>query len=382
MWLSSITPSANILAPLLLLLSSFLPSHTSAYSFVALPSPNLDLGNLGRVALAGNYDSLSLYSWLGQNENGAGTNGSQALLGRYPDGSFANIAVADASIRAMCPFTYRNGTLIGVVVGGNFTSLHGEAATAIALFNPTSGEITPLPGLSGQVNALYCDNASETVYIGGSFTGAASTNAIAWTTGWTNLPFAGFNGPVTSIAKLANGNIAFGGSFTGIANSTAPPATNAQAINVGAAGITTIGSTANVEYSNPRNIICRTPNDTNTQAWLLADDTPGSWQAAFEFGIYPSKLRLYNSQVPGYATKTWRFTVAPNGGILNFTYTDPATGQLSSCTSQCPLPNNNATYQDYYFVNVIGMSAFSIDISDWYGNGAGLGGIELFQNGT
>jgi hypothetical protein len=37
-------------------------------------------------------------------------------------------------------------------------------------------------------------------------------------------------------------------------------------------------------------------------------------------------------------------------------------------------------YQDFHFVNVIGMNGFQIDISAWYGSGGGLDGIELFEN--
>src|SRR5947207_6770801 len=36
--------------------------------------------------------------------------------------------------------------------------------------------------------------------------------------------------------------------------------------------------------------------------------------------------------------------------------------------------------QDFQFVNVIGMNGFTIFISDWYGNGAGLSALELLQD--
>jgi hypothetical protein len=66
---------------------------------------------------------------------------------------------------------------------------------------------------------------------------------------------------------------------------------------------------------------------------------------------------------------------------MNFTYVDPATGVNSSCTSECPLSSDpNVSFQDFFFVNVIGMNAFRIDISDWFGSGGGLTGIELFEN--
>jgi hypothetical protein len=124
--------------------------------------------------------------------------------------------------------------MAGVVVGGNFTSLGGIESQGAALFNQNTSAITPLTGLSGQVSALLCDESTNTVYVGGSFKGANSTNAIAWvgTAGWTDLPFSGFNGPVTSITKASNGHIVFGGSFTGLGNATGPSLPDQQIINI------------------------------------------------------------------------------------------------------------------------------------------------------
>jgi len=368
----------NALSRVALLLMSIPELH--AISFTPIPSPNLDLSQLGSVALAGNFDSISLYEYVGQNENSLSTNGSQSLLAQYPTGAFDALLAADASINSMCPFLMANGTLIGVVVGGNFTSLGGQNTQGIALYNPTTGAVTPLPGLSGQVNVVYCDNTDQTVYVGGSFSGANSTNAIAWTTGWTNLPFAGFNGPVTSIAKLPSGNIVFGGSFTGIGNDTSSTVAQSHVVNVGTATITTSTSSSISAYSNASSIICNTNSGSAVGTnWLAADDSPAFWEAQFGWGFQPSRLRLYNTEVEGYGTKTWRFTALPLQGILNFTYTDTS-GNLASCTATCPL-EQNTTYQDFYFVNPIRMNAFRIDVSAWYGNGAGFGGIELFQDG-
>lgn len=358
---------------------SILP-NVYALSYNTVPSPNLDLSNLGRVALAGDFDSISLYTYEGQNENSFTTNGSQSLLTRYPNGAFRSLALADAYITTMCPFLLKDGTLEGVVVGGNFTSFGGVETQGIALFNPNTSVVTPLPGLSGSVNSVYCDQDASMVYVGGSFTGGNSTNAIAWTTGWTNLPFAGFNGPVTSITKSANGSIIFGGSFDGLGNTTTPNEKDMQVINLSSGNITSGGSSSTSGFSDPSNIICKTAaQDGSGNTWLLADNTPGYWNASFGFGFNPTKLRLYNTNQDGRGTKTFRFTAAPLSNILNLTYTD-SNGQAAHCTSECPLPENNSTYQDFHFVNVVGMAGFQIDISAWYGAGGGLSGIELFQD--
>jgi len=366
-----------------LLLTAFAQS-SGAVTFSAVPSANLDFSQLGSVAFAGDFDGISLYEYEGQNENGFFTNGSQSIMAQYPDGGFANLITADASIKALCTFIMQDGTMAGVIAAGNFTSLGGMETIAVALINPNTSAVTELTGLSGEVNALYCDQTTNAVYFGGNFKGANSTNAIAWigTAGWTNLPFSGFNGPVNSITKAANGNIIFGGVFTGLGNASAPATPNQQVINISSGNITSGSTTTTAGFNDPTNILCKTNGtDGPGNTWLLADNTPGYWRADFEFGFEPTMLRLWNTHQDGRGTKTWRYTAYPIDGIMNFTYIDPVTGLNSSCTSECPLSSNTSIpYQEFYFVNVIGMDGFQIDISAWYGNGGGLDGIELFEN--
>ncbi|KAK2871886.1 hypothetical protein FQN49_002723 [Arthroderma sp. PD_2] len=83
----------------------------------------------------------------------------------------------------------------------------------------------------------------------------------------------------------------------------------------------------------------------------------------------------------GRGTKTFRFTALPDGGILNMTYIDPASGERISCDAKCPLSNDPAlATRDFRFVNNVGMSSFQLDISEWYGQGGGFTGVELFQD--
>lgn len=368
----------------LVVLLTYLSPFAQAITFNPIPSANLNLDNLGRVGLAGDFSGISLYQFEGQNENGFSKNGSQSVLAPFPNGAFATLASADAGIQAMCSFIMQNGAMAGVVVGGNFTSLGGIESQGAALFNQNTSTITPLTGLSGQVSALLCDEATNTVYVGGSFKAANSTNAIVWvgTAGWTNLPFSGFNGPVTSITKASNGHIVFGGSFTGLGNATGPSLPDQQIINISGGNITSGSSTSATGFSDPRNIVCKTSGtDGAGNTWLLADNTPGFWKASFGFGFQPTKLRLWNTHQDGRGTQTWRYTAFPINGIMNFTYIDPATGQNASCTSECPLSSNSSIkFQDFHFVNVIGMNGFQVDISAWYGKGGGLDGIELFED--
>lgn len=380
-------PSSSLMIPLALSLASIAISPASAISFTPAPAPNLDLSQLGRVVLAGDFEGISLYQFEEQSEHPFNADGSEQLLARMPNGLFASIADTDATIRTMCTLDTDNGTL--VVLGGNFTSIRAPRSdskamqsTAIALFDPATAAITPLPGLSGQVNAVLCDQDRNTVFLGGSFVGANSTNAMALEGGkkWVNLPFAGFNGPVTSITKASSGSIIFGGSFTGLGNASTPSTPDGQIINLSTASISSGFSTASAGFSDPKNVICKTSGaDGAGNTWLLQDNVPGFWSAKFRHGFRPTKLRLYNTHQDGRGTKTWRFTALPINGIMNFTYIDPATQRNASCTSECPLTSDKSVkFQDFHFVNVIGMNEFRIDISAFYGSGGGLNGIELF----
>ncbi|KAL7792979.1 cortical protein marker for cell polarity domain-containing protein [Trichoderma ceciliae] len=358
------------------------PSLSRAFNITAVPSANLDFSQLGSMGIAGDFSGISLYQFQEQMAQPLSTNGSEYLLTQLPNGVLAPIAATDASILAMCALALKDGAE-GVVLGGNFTSMDGIKSTAIAIYNTNTTTFTPLEGLEGEVNALLCDDSKGIVYIGGNLKGGNSTNAIAWKVdgNWTNLPFAGFNAPVSSITKAANGHVIFGGSFTGLGNVTAPNKLDGQAINLSTAKISAENTASTKGFDNPESVICSDGSGGSGKTWLLQDDTPGSWGASFDFGLEPTKLRLWNTHQDGRGTKTFRVIALPINGIMNLTYIDPATGKNSSCTSQCPLSNDpEVQFQDFRFVNRIGINAFQIDISDWYGLGAGLNSVQLFED--
>ncbi|KAL9113360.1 MAG: hypothetical protein Q9227_002401 [Pyrenula ochraceoflavens] len=376
----------------LLLVSTWHIQHAASQNTV--PTPQLDLDQLKRVGLAGDFDAISVYTTQGQSES-ASRDGQQAILKALPDGGFSQLALADAHITAMCPYVDKSGQFLGVVVGGNFTTLGNTSNTqSIALFDPSNYNVIALPGIEGTVSSLLCDQDTNAVYVGGQFKAAGSNNAIAWVGGapksspnaqggqWTNLPFAGFNAPVTSITKAPNGHIVFGGSFSGLGNTTAPEPRDSQIINLSAAQVTATSSSDNSDFNDARSILCPKNGTSGPgRTWLLADNQPGYWQATTHFGYIPTKLRLWNANQDGRGVRTFRFFDVDNAGILNLTTTDPSTGDLISCSSQCHLAQNDSnSFQDFSFVNEVGVSTFRIEISEWYGSAGGLNGIELFED--
>ncbi|KAK2808700.1 hypothetical protein FQN49_008688, partial [Arthroderma sp. PD_2] len=184
------------MGPLSLSRRGMVPSDclTSLFSFLLLPlaqaalfsptpSPNLDLDPLGAIALVGNFDAASLYSYKPANNEGpAGFNGSleQSLIAPLPDGSLFPISSADADILSMCPLVGKDGSVTSVVVGGNFTSLGGVESNGIAVLDYNNIRVSAVPGVSGSVNALYCDSEAGVVYVGGEFRKGDSANAVTW----------------------------------------------------------------------------------------------------------------------------------------------------------------------------------------------------------
>ncbi|KKK20710.1 hypothetical protein P175DRAFT_0445334 [Aspergillus ochraceoroseus IBT 24754] len=363
------------------LLSSL--SLVSSLSFHSVPQPKLDLSPLGQVALTGDFDAAAFYSYTEQFDTPSTDDNSQSIITALPNGILISLESTDADIRAMCAFTQKDGAYEGIFVGGNFTSLGGVKAQGVALYNPESNKVTALPGLTGSVSALLCDQETNSVYVGGAFKYGNTSNAVAWVSGegWKSLSFGGFNGPVTSIVKDSDNHIVFGGSFDGIGNTTTSKK-NVQTINLQNATVTSDALSSKSGFIDPRNVICQTSGaDGEGKTWLLDDYSPGYWRADMGFTFQPSKLRLYNTHLEDRGAKSFFFRRLPDNGIMNMTYTDPDTGEETHCDLYCPLSNStDEKYRDFTFVNYVGMSGFMLEIQDWYGSGAGLNGIELFTN--
>ncbi|KAM3522098.1 hypothetical protein NHJ13051_005853 [Beauveria bassiana] len=367
--------------------TALLPMMANAASIEPAPPANLDFSDLGQIGIAGDFGGISLYQFVGQGGQTRSANGSEALLSELPNGALLPAVQTDAVIRAMCLYNGTSSKSNGLIIGGNFTSLGGSKSKAIGIYDIDGSKVTTLDGLEGEVNAILCDDASDTVYIGGNFRSGNSTNAISWNgqDGFKNLPFVGFNGPVKAITKMDNGHILFGGTFTGLGNynSTAGNWRNTQTINLETAKINAQGSSHKDGFSDPANVACSSGSVAQGSTWLLEDDTPGYWEAQFGFGFEPTKIRIWNTHLENHGTKSFNIQTFPNGltNIMNMTYIDADTGRNATCDRVCPLSNDpKVQFQDFYFVNVVGMSKLRIDILEWWGNAAGLAGVQIFAD--
>lgn len=377
-----VTAGLSTIFPLLSLLSVAQPSVADdGPSFNPVSYPDLDLTALGRVALTGDFNAVSLYAYTEQANNTPPKNGTQSISTPLPNGDLTTLANSDGSILDMCPLTEKDGTK-DIFVAGNFTSLGGVNAQGVAKFDPSTKKVTPIPGLKGSVQTMLCDPDTNSVYVGGDFQFHNGSNAATWVggEGWKSMGFGGFNGPVTSILRGEDGKVIFGGKFDGIGNSTHSKK-NVQTINLQDAKIDSDGVSPRADYTSPKNIICPSSGQEGAgKTWLLYDQSPGFWRAYMGYVFEPTKIRLYNTDIEGRGTKDFLLRALPDNGIMNLTYTDPDSKDKTYCDSSCPLPTkSDEKYREFEFVNVVGTSGFQIEVLDWYGPGGGLDGIEIFQ---
>ncbi|BFZ53604.1 hypothetical protein PYCC9005_000632 [Savitreella phatthalungensis] len=342
--------------------------------------PSIDFAALGHVAVAGNFTGISIYQDTRQ-QSLLATNTSGGLFQQISTGAFFPVGSTDGSISAVCTLNSQT-----VYVGGNFSRIAGVSAANVAAYSPLTGTFSPLgSGVAGQVNTLFCDNADNLLYIGGSFDMSNSSNAVVWSPSssrYVPVSFGGFNGAIQTIQQYNSSSIVFGGQFdsiatdSGLASSSENPP---QLINLQTSYVTSVNPSSQAGYSNPNNIVCPASNDGSGSTWLAADGQPSAWQSALNFTIRPTKLRLRNTQIDGRGTAEFRFIFSPDNGILNLTYID-AQGQRQYCDARCPLRQGSSTWQEFDMVNVVQMYGFQIAISNYYGAGAGLSGIELYQD--
>lgn len=285
-------------------------------------------------------------------------------------------------------------------------------------------KLTGWSNVNGSVSTLYFDGDDNLLYLGGDLSYNGSHGAIVYNfdeDAFHTLAFGGFNegSQINSINKYYD-SIIFGGIFNGIgesqylnitnnnSNSTNSNKTSSSVRDVSQM-IPIDGSQISVTVGeNAEAIVC--PDTSNPVSWTLPDGQLGTWQAKLRTSSTPAKLRLYNSPSDGEGVSLFRVITLPANGIMNLTYIDPETLELKHCDAYCPLLqtselsskllsstgdsnyetffHDNRTvisitddYQDFAFVNLVGVESFQVQVMQYYGSKAALNGIELFRSG-
>ncbi|KAI9014562.1 cortical protein marker for cell polarity-domain-containing protein [Phycomyces nitens] len=354
-------------------------------------TPTINLDAVGQLGFTGNYAGLSPFVDSQQFETG--TSLSSLVLSN--NNTYTRIASSNGDILATCTLQ-RTDNQMDIFIGGNFTIINNTTLHYIARFNSQTHTLTALDqGLDGPVQALYCDQETNSVYVGGDFDTPIQTSssnassvfgksALWQNDAWTALPWKGFNGPVYTItANKKKKTILFGGLFDATGDGQYYNANSSQIVNLG--GSTTLGSgngALATGLGNPANIVCS--NNTlpvPDTPWLLQKGVPGYWEATFAYSIQPSLFRISNTHYDGRGTNSFSIIALGSNEYFELSYLDPVTQQTVICSEECHLSNDTTiAFQDFTVVSPYITTGVRINVDSWYGSGGGLGSVQIFQS--
>ncbi|KAF9110383.1 hypothetical protein BGX27_006435 [Mortierella sp. AM989] len=257
--------------------------------------------------------------------------------------------------------------------------------------NSNSSSYRTLGSFGGGV-AVWRRNSHQDADLGDSSNGSksqlvASTQAAG---SWGSLPFKGLNGAVASVAKGPDGTFYFGGQFDTTADGESFSAPDTQLVNMDKVKVTTGNGKDSVQ---DRSIVCQ-PSTLGRENWIMRDNIPGYWRAEFPLLITPTLFRIWNvdttkessgGATASRGTKTFSIVAQPSNQLLNLSFVDPVTHLVQYCTVCTLLPWSISAsvhhgYQDFLVVTPVLLHAVQLDIKSWYGQGGGLGGIEVYQS--
>jgi hypothetical protein len=309
-----------------LLLSLAITSISSATT--GLPQINFNL--LGQVAVIGDFAGLSFSNPTASNTTNTTTTtpnpfqpNRSTLISRSTNSTLILLAQSNinGTINSICQS--KDGQ---VYVGGLFTEFGGVITRNIVKYDETLQTFSSLAGgLDGQVNTISCN--TSTIYVGGIFNAplgsaspsAYSGNVASWSTNsstWSPLPFAGLNGPVSTITPSTNGqSLYFGGSFStsysNTTNSTTPVSNSTTFPSLGSSLTPLSLKTSELVatplspipgFSQPYTIFCPSDVDGPGSSWLLPDQASGSFITRLFRPLNVGGLRLGNTFFEGRGT--------------------------------------------------------------------------------
>lgn len=422
--------------------------------FKSIEQPSLNFDDFGdRIGLFGSYDAISLYSYQNASafleEDQAEQYGHQNMYIRNPvNNNNLKLASFDGKVTQLMQLS--DETLI---INGNFTMFNNDTIQSPIIYNissqlaasifPTSNKRADIPTIeNGNVKTIFIDG--DLMYMGGDFEFNNTYGIVLYNLTSQELLttlFKGFgkNSSVNAIAKIFDekrddenhGSIIFGGEFTDLGlsdllkHNITKNGTNSSLITAEQQVSLKHGtfSSDNGE-GDESSLICPLANND----WSPAANEGGQWAVELPDemkGILPTKARLYIPEGED-GVKTFRIYSYPNNGIMNLSYIDPNTNELTYCDAWCPLLTasdlKNATdenkenaedlsdsdtyvdsedgsftnyydpstmtktlgyganYQEYSFENSISIDKVAVTILDWYGSKGKLSGFELYLN--
>lgn len=389
-----------------------------AYNVTDLEPTHLEFPQ-GSLQVFGNFDTLTFPRYDGQTNFTQGISAetdSQGII-YYSNDTFIKLIDGTSStrVRKIVPFGSDSFILSG---SGDLLAHDLQRQLFYNLSDLSLRPIFDEP--LGGVDSILVDY--PLVYFGGNFTYSVGSSAGHSLAIWNHTsnssflaPFGGFgeNSRVNSIVKLDSDSILFSGLFTklddqswvGLMSGNESENDNFTNIEVGSVvplqlATWDAGSSSSFDAST---FVCP---DTEKAAWLV-HSTQGSLDCSLPFEVFPQKIRIFNSPEDDSGVSLFRIITQPSGGIMNLTYVDPLSGNLSYCDAFCPLlkrsslkeaqergntaqairiDNNltsiqwSETFQDFAFVNNIGVSNIQFSALNSYADSVGLSSFQLYQS--
>ncbi|CCK71257.1 Rax2p KNAG_0G02000 [Huiozyma naganishii CBS 8797] len=376
--------------------------------------PTFDVGNKNnQFQILDDINGISFYEYLGQQNftTDANVTDVQRLI-YYSNETFMSLSdsiAAEAQIQGIIPLGDDSFILSGQGMINN-VSLASQLVFNMTDLSITKIFDTPLRSIEG----VTVDG--PLVYFMGNFTFNNNTGAIMWDSRDRSinlLPFHGF-GPyanINSILKLNDDNILFAGHFSTVWNSSLLLQSNVSEESVRNTTSLLLNPSVPLQYSqwktngelDSSQLICPDPSK---DSWSVSATT-GDFTCELPFQITPSKIRIYNSPDKDSQVSLFRFLTYPAGSIMNLTYLDPLSGNMTSCDAFCPLYsktvlqsqwdntaeantvaiiNNNSTniqwtpnYQEFALVSPVAATSLEFNALASYGNNLGLAGFQIYQ---
>lgn len=400
-----------------------------------------DIG--GRLGLFGDYDSLSKYTFVGETGDQQSDNGDKLFSFDDQERKLIPVGLFNGIVSQMEPLNDHQVVVNGNItkVGDQDVQLpfifDVSDRSVLPIASQSSGK-RDNNQLNGDIHTMLVDG--NLIYLGGQFEFNGSHGAAVYDTEsklLLLLPFRGFgeNGIVNAITRIPNndgllGLIVFGGNF----NTLGFPELLARNITTNTTTNTTNSLLVTVEQSVPianGKITLNGQGDPNALVCPLDDETwhtyPGQgaeWSVELPGGIQgtmPTKIRLTMPQGENQVN-LFRIYTFPSNGIMNLSYVDPYDNTVKYCDAWCPLSalaqlqnstNNNkdtnntndrayisndgsynlyqddmqvqtlgygSNWQEFLFVNNIGVSRLTVTVLGWTGEYGALSGIQLYLN--
>lgn len=390
--------------------------------------PDINYNLIGNISLFGLFSSLSFYNYINASRllNSPNTvfllsdNSSIPLFSLGSEDLEVSIVPRDVSFfdeelfLSSRELNSLDSVLLTPLTSTTFLVL-GDNSTLPTpfIYNVTDSSMETIP-INGSVVTALVD--SELIYLGGDFSVNNSISAITYnqtSKELINLPFNGFNNNsyINTIQKVDE-SIIFGGKFNNLGVS--------QLLSFNSSSNETdlifpeqkislkygTFSEVNLDSSNPSSITC--PGDS---VWSVLSDQGGEWTVELPSqmkGLTPTKARIYIPDSEN-SVKLFRLYSFPNNGIMNLSYINPNSNEIEFCDAWCPLLSSqdlksandnyssNSTFQsfdnssirtlgfgedfqEFAFVNEVGIDKIGLTVLEWYGENGALSGFELFTD--